>query len=1843
MSSKKKKLDSEKRKKIRQGHRTYTQKLVENVADTVGKYNETPESSLESKLKQLRITLLERLDILKDLDEKILEDFDEDEEILDEIERAGKFREFVHEAVVKIDAILSPAKNEESKKNSSTVNASTSGPSGGKSTKLPKLVLQKYQGEPTKWQSFWDSFKSAVHDNQHLTEIDKFNYLKSLLHGSAAQTISGLALTATNYETAVNLLEKRFGNKQLIVSGHMDSLLKISALSSSKDVEKLRQTYDQIEAHVRGLQALDVPISSYGSLLVPVLLSKIPDDIGLLISRQIKEESWDFGKLLSLLREEVENRERCCGMQALASNDQSETKSKLNQKPERKPDNPATASALHAAEGKAQPSCTYCKQQHTSTNCHVVTNRAARQDILRKQGRCFICLRKNHLARDCESKGSCFKCSRRHHVSLCDNLSRIPPVPESAAKTNTLQVSSQDNILLQTAQAFVGVENPRSGVRVRLIFDSGSQRSYITQRIRSQLKLETTRKESLMIKTFGNNHNADTVRICEKVQVAIGDVLGSNFSTLIEAYVVPEICSPLEHQEINRAQANFEHLRVQLADENDDRSMEIDLLIGADNMWRFFTGKSKRGEQDNAPVASETTLGWVLSGPVPSDKHNLLSSVNFVSTHVLKATVEMDQNDILEREMVSKLWDLESVGIRERDSVHESFLKNVSFENNRYNVKLPIKENHKLLPDNYELSLSRLNSLVKRLQKEPDIFREYNQIIKEQLESGIIERVSNSDRDEPGNIHYLPHQAVIRNDALTTKLRIVFDASAKTRLDSPSLNDCMYTGPALSHTILDTLMRFRAHKIGLVGDIEKAFLNIHVDENQRDLMRFLWVDDITKSDPNIETYRFTRVTFGMNSSPFLLNATLQHHILQHYEHDQNFAERLLAGFYVDDFSSGGKEETEAFFMYQEVKSCLTLGGFNMRKWASNSDKLMDMITKEETVNEQNTSPEDVCREDESFAKISVGGLDEVDNLKGEHKVLGMNWNLNEDVFSLKLDKIADYALDFEPTKRNLLRISAKLFDPLGIVAPILVPMRVFFQELCAAKYDWDNTIPEKKYRIVQKWLTDLRNVSQITLNRYYFPGLKQDMKCVSLHAFGDASQKAYCSVVYICIETDSELSVSLVASKTRLAPLSKLTIPRLELLAAVITARLVTAVREALSSVIVIDRLYCWSDSKAVLYWIKSNREYKQFVQNRVKEILELTNSDIWEHCPGFQNPADVGSRGCLASELVNNKIWWNGPAWLKEPPEFYPKLVSSTCEEDLHEDCVKEFRTKPNKGESTSVLLSTTEKKTVPNLSKIVSAERYSTFKKLVRVTAFVLRFISNIKKKQENSELLRNILTREEIDVATRMWILEEQRELKSQTNYQNLEQQFGLYQDEYGILRCRGRLAHAPLPVESRYPIILPRGHYVSKLLVELCHKNVNHGGLKDTLTELRSHYWIPKGRQLVRKILFHCVKCRRLQGTPFKPPGHSDIPEGRLKETTAFTHIGVDHAGPLFVKQPGSSDDGMQKVYICLFTCASSRALHLELAPDLSTEAFIRCLRRMIARRGIPSTITSDNSKTFKSAKKELSNLYKHQEVCDFVANRGIKWDFILEKAPWWGGFYERMVQLVKRTLRKILGNARLTYEELMTVLVEVEGTLNSRPLTYVYSDVCEQPLTPSHLVIGKRLATLPDSSDLSDEEDDAHTLQKRARYLERLLKHFWNRWLKEYLVNLRESHRSKCKKGQTRDISIGDIVIIHDENIARSKWRTGEVKELIKSNDSEVRGAVVRTLTKRGTRSTLRRPVQKLFPLELNTGAVEHKQQPDPIEQPCATCDDMVTLERPKRAAATRAAATIRDLVIDQAV
>ena len=773
-------------------------------------------------------------------------------------------------------------------------------------------------------------------------------------------------------------------------------------------------------------------------------------------------------------------------------------------------------------------------------------------------------------------------------------------------------------------------------------------------------------------------------------------------------------------------------------------------------------------------------------------------------------------------------------------------------------------------------------------------------------------------------------------------------------------------------------------------------------------------------------------------------------------------------------------------------------------------------------------------------------------------------------------------------------------------------------------------------------IADLREAVPISIPRSYHYQVEGTPHTYTLCGFCDASVQAYAAVVYLVIESDVSTDVKFMVAKTRVGPLQPQTIPRLELLSAFLLSKLISSVAGSLSSTLPMLGFRCYIDSQVALYWIEgTTKEWKPFVNNHVREIRSRVKPSYWSHCPGVSNPADLPSRGLSCLELSVSRLWRLGPEWLLTG--FEPGPQSEVFSTDIPKECAQELKA------TQSHTLVTTG----PNVSieSLLEPTEFSTLSKLLGMTAMVLRAVKRFKYGKIEAQPSVHVV--EERKRAEILWVKSAQR---SFTNLKNLIKQFNLFKDEHGVWRCGGRLANTEVPFETKFPILVPRSHYLSTLIVKQAHERVLHDGVKETLTETRSKFWIPSGRSFTRKVIHKCVTCRKFEGLPFKAPQPPPLPECRVKEAPAFSFTGVDFAGPLLVRATLTSPS--TKVWISLFTCYVTRAVHLDVVPDQSTLTFIRCLKRFVARRGLPSQFISDNGKTFKAAAKYLDTVFKDATLQRHLNGVGVTWKFNVERAPWWGGAFERLVRSTKRCLKKLIGRSHISLDELTTALAEIEAVLNSCPLSYVSSEDLDEPITPSHLILGQRLLSLPDNLDyLCDPDDEEFTLDKnqvtsRVRHLNNLLNHFWKRWRTEYLSCLREVHSQPSRKtqGERAVIATGDVVIVKDEHIPRGQWKLGVVQEVLTGCDGLVRAAVVRVAGSDRQQSTLRRPVQLLYPLEIHSDistvtssedTPELSSEPEYCEQNHSEdVDGVDPPNRHKRDAARRATKVTKDWITE---
>ena len=457
------------------------------------------------------------------------------------------------------------------------------------------------------------------------------------------------------------------------------------------------------------------------------------------------------------------------------------------------------------------------------------------------------------------------------------------------------------------------------------------------------------------------------------------------------------------------------------------------------------------------------------------------------------------------------------------------------------------------------------------------------------------------------------------------------------------------------------------------------------------------------------------------------------------------------------------------------------------------------------------------------------------------------------------------------TKRSVLSVVAQVYDPLGWITSVVIPMKIFFQKLCVDKEVWDSPLNEQHRAIFVKWIKDLEEVGRISIDQCYFHDVSGKIQSIQLHRFSDSSESAYAATVYLRVKTEADVKTRLLSSKSKAAPISGETTPRLQLLGVLLLDRLFTSVELVLREAIQIERRFCWIDSMTALFWIKSTeREWKQFIQNRIDKVRKLILSEAWNFCPGRLNPADLPTREVKARNLKNSEIWWHGPKFLCEPQEAWPEQPNIQVPYDQVQDEMKAESGKSIQKLSTNYATG----EVTSSVEAVMNHKNYGDVAQLFRITAYVLTFIRKLKSfvaPKLETEDEGECLIVDEINKAEMLWLQEIEKSILNSQKFSQLKASLRLFADKNGLYHCSGRLKNAPLPFDSKFPVLIPEEHYVTELIIRNCHNNAMHNGVKDTLTELRQRYYFCGGRQVVKKFINKCLVCWKLEVKPlFTPP-------------------------------------------------------------------------------------------------------------------------------------------------------------------------------------------------------------------------------------------------------------------------------------------------------------------------------------------------------------------------------------
>ena len=1578
-------------------------------------------------------------------------------------------------------------------------------------SKLPELKITKFNGKASNWLTFWSKFEAEI-DKSDLAPTTKFAYLKEMLEPSIRNEVDGLPFSSEGYERAKTIINSEYGKTSEIVNAYIQNIMNLPVITGSQP-SKVHEFYKTLLFNVQSLETLGKLQDVKGN--VRCVIDKLKGIKSELVRGQSGWQEWDFAQLVNALKVWKD-------INPIEPSDDNKKKQ------------PWPSRHFQTRDHPTQPGgCVYCQSEtHKSNDCDKLKTMDDRKKYLAKNRLCFNCTRGQHRAADCKSRSTCQKCQRKHHTSICDQ-----------SKNPLMTASCDENRLVCYPVVVVEV----NGVKCRALLDTGAGSSYASGALINMLKIKPVKVEQRRIEMMIGS----VTKNIELYKVQAKSLESEFYLEMQVSKIDREKLLVLENPRYSEIIAKYNHLQaVEMIDKDEKAELPVHLVIGANEYTKIKTENAPKIGRQGEPIAEKTKFGWTIMSPGNEE--------NVSEMFLTAQTSSIDYEQLCRLDVLG----LEDSPTGDQGVVYKEFQEQLQRSpEGWYKTTLPWKGNHPPLPNNKCGSLRRLDSLARKLEKS-GLLERYNDVIKDQLEQGIVER---ADEIPKGREFYIPHKPVVRESAESTKLRIVYDASARASEHSLSLNECLNPGPPLQNQLWNVLVRSRFHPVLITGDLKQAFLQVRIQEIDRDALRFHWFKDLqTKT---IEVLRFTRALFGLAPSPFLLGGVIRQHLANFRTVHPEIVSEIEKSLYVDDLISGGVKEIEAKQLKSKATEIFADATFDLHKWHSNVREL--------------ESPNNVQGEEtETFAKQQLG-------VSGGNQasILGLPWNKETDTIGVNIPPDPT-----ESTKRGILGKVARVYDPLGLVAPLTLTGKLLYRDVCNAKLAWDSQLPQELSRKLMKWEESL---PASAMTKRSLPSQREEITDIHLHSFGDASGKGVAAAVYAVVFQPSAVSQGLVAAKARLAK-QGLTIPRLELVSGHMAVNLITNVKTALEGFNV-SQQHCWLDSSVALHWIGGDGTYKQFVANRVSKIRQ--HIDVkWRYVNTEENPADLASRG---GSVNQNDLWWKGPSWLSNYAQWPPNITTKTSLESQAEEKIVKELFKFTRIDS-------------DDLDPLV--EKFD-FWKLVRVCAWITRFAENARMKENKENRRCGPLEEGEIEKQVKFWIKRAQRSAEGTENLERDRMQLNLQLNSEGLLECRGR-------IQGQYPIYLPDCHAITAKIVNEGHLRTLHGGIGATMTQVRECYWVPRLRRLARKVIKSCKGCRRFRAKAFAAPPPGKLPIDRTEGSEAFEVVGVDFAGPLKYRKSKKQEG---KAYLIVYSCSLTRALHLEVLTSMETTEFIGSLKRFIARRGRPKKIYSDNGRTFVAAAKWLRTVMSDERVSNLLARGEIKWQFNLSRAPWWGGQFERMVGLIKQSLYKSIGNGFLWLEELREIILDVEVTLNNRPLSYVEDDIELPILTPNSLLYG-RANVVP---ELEPHRVVSLDLRKRAKHLRRCKDTVWRRWRNEYLRGLRERHNQQHDNKSTAP-TVGEVVIIKSDEKNRGKWKIGVIEQVIRGVDGVIRGAKVRTGT-----SVLERAVQHLFPLELSCDKTEQTK-------PAKLNAEATEFEpRPKRQAAVEAKDRIAAVGIEE--
>ena len=1281
----------------------------------------------------------------------------------------------------------------------------------------------------------------------------------------------------------------------------------------------------------------------------------------------------------------------------------------------------------------------------------------------------------------------------------------------------------------------VRVKNNESSVErdIYAMLDSGSDRDVICSKLVDEMMLSTISRPMTI-----NTVDSSETRHRSLASFTIGSI-GGNYSAPVEEAIVSDLrTSASDVPPSQRDMSMWPHLGGITFHST---LGGVQMILGVSHTVAMLNRQTRVGLK-NHPIGVKTDFGWTIlgSGGGPS-------SGTFSSCLIQSSTAEIREN--IDRIFFHDFPPVSSEEIgesRENAEAIRQIRDSIRFDDKvgKYFSALPWKRGRKEATrvlnavDSRSMALRRLKGMIPRFRRDlPRKARIFSEVRKFDEKGHAID-VNDVDHPlDPEKPHWhLPLHVVEKKG----KTRVCHDARAS--VGGTCLNEELLGGPNLMNSLSKILHNFRAEPIAFMTDIAAFFHNIFVDERDADVFRYFFFAD--ESMDRIEEKRFKGHIFGSAASSVVTSYVIRHHAQKiRSRYPKEIYDLLRHFIYVDDLSGGDRTVEGALEQKRLLEMAMDEAGFTLSKWKSNAPELFDETP------------------DMSIQQL----VNEIT------KVLGVGWDPKNDKFVF----IFNPSKAGQPIKtpRELVSAQAEIWDPLGWIAPFIWLARKMLQLAMKNNRGWDSPLDPKLRTEFEAWVKSIALLVHLSIPRWWACHATIDSSKIELHIFCDASGAGFGCVSYRVVRAPSGVFViTILEGRACVVPLNSArashhnSIPRLELVAAVKAVQMRKSIEAATGGRFA--ETFLWTDSEAVLKQIfDRSSHFPVFVANRLSEIHASSTIEEWNYVESGQNPADLCSRGIQAHETEKWKFYHNGPNFLRLPRSEWP--IMKVSRHPKRHDAFGAINIAAASTGSSS-------EPPVPFFANI--AEKVSGWgRKLRRIASVIVlakrwihiwRNSSSAASKNSGAEqkwvfhtsnddvqsaklllfkdIQRSAFPKEMEDLHAHRVTLPDAR--KEVTTKASKIGSLNPFVDAEGIIRSGGRLKNAPMDAATRFPIILPRKNTHVRDLIRAQHLVNLHAGPKYVLTQLRQTVWILQGMQEVKSVVTKCIQCQKAFKKPLEQK-MAALPASRVTPGVPFESTGLDLMGPFGVKMNGRAT---HKVWVAIFTCFTTRSVHAEMVHKMDADSLINAIVRFAARRPGIKRFFSDRGTNLTAADRILRDeleVWNRSSTAD-LQRRGLEWSFIPASTPHYGGVWERVVGLFKRHLATQMSKEPLQVDALNSLVVEIEGIINKRPLSELSADPRDlDPITPAHLLYPDVYAHSSSIIVPVTSSSPADNIRSSWKRVQARVDDFWRIWSKEYVTLLHK--RTKWTKTR-REMRNDDLVLIVTKNLPRCEWPMGRV-------------------------------------------------------------------------------------------